>query len=75
MIIFGITMKNAFKYLSTNIPSIGLVIPEITFEMLDFLENKHNILLSKTNARVQSVQSLPTGDPNIHSVMGNLWVH
>ena len=28
--------------LSTNMPSIGLVIPEITCEMLEFLENKHN---------------------------------
>ena len=27
---------------STNMPSIGLVIPEITSEILDFLENKHN---------------------------------
>ena len=28
--------------LSTNMPSIGLVIPEISCEMLEFLENKHN---------------------------------
>ena len=28
--------------ISTNMPSIGLVIPEITCEMLEFLENKHN---------------------------------
>ena len=28
--------------ISTNIPSIGLVIPEITCEMLEFWENKHN---------------------------------
>ena len=28
--------------ISTNMPSIGLVIPEITCEMLEFWENKHN---------------------------------
>ena len=28
--------------ISTNMPSIGFVIPEITREMLDLLENKHN---------------------------------
>ena len=27
--------------ISTSMPSIGLVIPEITCEMLDFLENKY----------------------------------
>ena len=28
--------------ISTNMPNIGLVIPEITFDMLEFRENKHN---------------------------------
>ena len=39
-------------------PSIGLVIPEITCEMLEFWDILTNtILLSKTNARVVSVNT------------------
>ena len=37
--ILGITMRNAFKKVPT---SIGLVISEITCEMLEFGENQHN---------------------------------
>ena len=34
------------KYIqiSANMPSIGLVIPEITCEMLEFWENKHKFV-------------------------------
>ena len=28
--------------ISTNMPSIGLIIPELICEMLEFWENKHN---------------------------------
>ena len=35
--------------ISTNMPSIGFVIPEITCEMLEFGGKKPTILLSKTN--------------------------
>ena len=39
---------------STNMPGIGLAIPEITLEMLEFLENKH-ICSVKPMPRVVSV--------------------
>ena len=50
--------------ISTNIPGIGSVIPEITCEMLAF-EKTNTILFSKTNARVLSVKSHVsiTGNP------------
>ena len=39
-----------FIQISTNMPSIGLVIPEITCEMVELWRRKNTILLSKTNA-------------------------
>ena len=42
--------------ISTNMPSIGLVMPEITYEILEFFEKTNTILLIKPMPRVVSVK-------------------
>ena len=46
------------KYIeiSTNIPSIGLIIREIGFEILEFGANKTLLLHGKTNDRIECVK-------------------